>query len=208
VGIRGSVVVRCEGCRLHEVDCICAAIHPLDVDTNVTVFVHAHERQRVSNTGHLVAQMVRGAELLVFGDKDEALHFDPEDGRRQLLLYPGGRPLVADDRLVASTLLVPDGSWHQARHMTRRVAVLRDAEHVSVPTCAREPFLRFDPRADHLCTLEAVARALGVLASPRIEEHMLAVLRTMVRRTLGRRNARGARGNTGVRRRIGRAGSG
>ena len=185
--IRGSANVRCEGCRLHADDCMCELLPQIATRTEVVVVVHAHEALRPSNTGHLVVRMLERATGVVYGAKDQPLAIEPS-ATKQLLLHPDGRALTVADR--GARLLVADGSWHQARRMTHRIGPLRDAERVSVPPRpTREVFIRHDPRAEHLCTLEAVARALGVLESADVEERLLSVLRIMVKRSLARRYA-------------------
>jgi DTW domain-containing protein YfiP len=100
--------------------------------------------------------------------------------------------LTRDDALDARplVLVVPDGSWSQARKIARRDPLAQGAEHVTLPPGAPSRYgLRRSPRAGGLCTLEAIARALGILEGGEVEPALLAVLETFVarHRAIGRR---------------------
>ncbi len=62
------------------------------------------------------------------------------------------------------TLLVPDGTWSQARRIAQREPDARGAELVRLPPGPPTRYgLRRNPREGTVSTFEAVARALGVL---------------------------------------------
>jgi DTW domain-containing protein YfiP len=198
MGIRGSSVERCKICGLRPLggfggDCICAEVPRIAIDTQVIVFVHAHDVVRPSNTGRLVAHMLSNSSLIIHGGTDNAAR-QPIEGHtsaNMLVLHPDGRPLRPSDK-ADSTLLVPDGTWGQTRRMLRRLQPLRDAERVSVtPTTLRKgKVLRRQQHAHHLCTLEAVATALGVLGYKQAESDMIAALEQLTARAFAARGAR------------------
>jgi DTW domain-containing protein YfiP len=189
VGIRGSPTERCACCGLDQRACLCAELPRIETATVVEIVAHAHDIQRPSNTAKLVACVLAKARLTIFGDRrGEAIRSSAATSR--LLLHPEGRLLTAADARPGLALVVPDGSWSQVRHMIQRVAPLRDAEWVRLPAMASaRAALRRTPRGDYLCTLEAVARSLGILESPEIEAQLLAVLDEVVTRTVSRRRA-------------------
>jgi DTW domain-containing protein YfiP len=81
-------------------------------------------------------------------------------------------------------LLVPDGNWNQARRIVRRDPDARDAEPVALPPGAPSRYgLRRAPREGAVSTLEAVARALGVLEGEEAERALTVLLDAFVERT-------------------------
>jgi len=161
--------VRCAGCGLPTSRCLCAALPRLDVRTRVVVVMHRIEALRSTNTGRLAAAMLARASLRIRGDRDRPDELPPA-GRR-LVLFPaeGARPLAPADAADDLILVVPDGTWSQARRIHRRDPAARDAETVTLPTVATSAYaLRRNAREGGLCTLEAIAAALAVLEGPSV----------------------------------------
>src|SRR5262249_10300950 len=83
------------------------------------------------------------------------------------------------------TLIVPDGTWRQASKVRNRVPGLRDVPCVSMgigdPSRYR---LRSEAHGHGLATIEAIARALGVLEGKAVEDALLTPFHAMVERTL------------------------
>jgi DTW domain-containing protein YfiP len=82
-----------------------------------------------------------------------------------------------------ATLVVPDGTWRQARRIRRKLALPCVTLPPGAPT---EYALRSDAHEGGLATLEAIARAL-VLLDGIDAEPMLIPFRAMVEHTLARR---------------------
>jgi DTW domain-containing protein YfiP len=75
--------------------------------------------------------------------------------------------------------------------MGRRIPGLEALPRVTlVDPRPTEYKLRAEPRDGGLATIEAIARAWGILEGPAIEDAMLAVFREMVSRTLHLRGVR------------------
>lgn len=210
---KGGGLVRCARCALPEVACLCAALVPVPARTRVVVLMHFAEHKKPTNTGRLVPMLVEGAEVRLRGmpgDYDPGR--DPrrrppgrgpaagpargarvdlqdlvEPARRLLLLEPDGAPLeevaAADPRPV--TLLVADGTWRQARRAVNRELALARPIRVRLPDGPATRYrLRDSGAPERLATLEAVARALGVLDGPEVQAHMERVFDQLVERTL------------------------
>jgi DTW domain-containing protein YfiP len=179
--------LRCSGCGLLAADCLCGALPEIAVRARVVLLVHRAEIRKSTNTGRLVARVLEGAEIRVRGEREAPARSPLPEGRR-LLLYPlaGARELrPADGRGGPVVLLVPDGNWPQARRAALRDPDARGAEVVTLPAGVASRYaLRAAPREGALSTMEAVARALGVLEGPEIERQMMDVFDAFVERSM------------------------
>jgi len=179
--------------------CLCATMPRIETRTRVIILVHYLELNTSTNTGRLVHLALPNSDLRLRGLPGERTR--TEDlclpGERTLLLYPGPGSIELTseyvDSLVSSkervTLVVPDGSWRQAAKVQHREPGLAAATRVRLPTGQKpsEFVLRKEPNAEAVCTLEAIARSLGVLEGergPEVQAMLEALLRKMIRRTL------------------------
>lgn len=190
---RANVARRCERCRMHESLCMCALIPRIETRTRVVLFIHVSEERKPTNTGRLATDCLVNSELVVRGrpgSPSEPLAI-PE-GTTPVLLYPAedAVPLVdLAPKLGAQpvTLIVPDGNWRQAFKVRNRVPGLRDVVCATLPAAEDKPSLyrlRVETHAHGLATIEAIARALGVLEGPEVEAALELPFRAMVERTL------------------------
>ena len=197
--MRSRRTPRCSGCWLPSALCLCAELPLLAVRTRVVVAMHRREAVTSSNTGRLAARVLEGASVRVRGALREEMESDPEPlppGRR-LVLFPAAaaRLLTAEDAAGEGVvLLVPDGTWAQARRLLRRDDLFAGAEVVTLPPAGPSRYgLRRHAREGSVCTLEAVGRALGVLEGGDIEERLAAVLERFVARSRQARTGHVAR---------------
>lgn len=159
----------CPRCGRPEVTCYCAHVERLATRTKLLVLQHPREHGKAVGTARMAALCLESAEVAVGVDFTEdarvqALLCDP--ARPAILLYPGpeAKDLARDRPEGPVTLVVVDGTWHQARSLTRKNPWL-----LSLPQYAFEPEkpseyrIRREPRADYVSTIEAVTAALGLL---------------------------------------------
>lgn len=186
---RGNSGLRCEGCRLHQSLCACSLIPRLETRTSVRIFMHYYEDRKSTNTGRLASRCLVNSEIVVRGREASAsAGFRPEPGTRPLLLFPheGARPIsdfIGSEQPL--TLVVPDGTWRQAFKTRNRVPGLSELECAALPRGEPSRYrLRFEPNDVGLSTLEAIARALGVLEGPHVQKAMEQVFETVVERIL------------------------
>jgi DTW domain-containing protein YfiP len=138
----------------------------------------------------LVPLTLTQGEVRVFGARGSTLDvtglIDP--ARRTLLLYPSAnsRPLAreaSDDRPI--TLIVPDADWRRAHKLAARETALSGVPRVHLPSGPPSTYrLRHHSDPRFLATFEAVARALGILEGPAVQEKLEHVFNLMVERTL------------------------
>jgi DTW domain-containing protein len=135
------------------------------------------------------------------GDGDARAGVDEEAARVAAQILPGARAAYLFPHAGATplwrwrgddgapvTLIVPEGTWRQAARARARVARVLDLPCVCLPDppvdAAARGRLRAAARPGHLATLEAIARALGVLEGADVEAALLHVFAVMTDRTL------------------------
>ena len=163
--------------------------------------MHYRELIKTTATGPLALACLSNSSQHVHGLVDAPLdltHLLEHGARRVLVLFPSeaARPLsralkAEDERPI--TLVVPDGSWSQARRIPRRVQGLANVEHVGLPPGPPSAWgVRREPMDGGLATFEAIARALGVLEDRDAQARMEAAFARIVQVTLA------ARGQPGI----------
>lgn len=181
---------RCPRCALHLHACLCAEIEPLQLATRIVVLRHRKETYKTTNTGRLVPLTLTNSELRAFGERHDVLDAANWDdpARTTLLLYPSADAHLLTCEDAASrpvTLIVPDSNWRRAFKLTSREPALAGLPRVSLPEGTPSSYrLRRHPDPRFLATFEAVARALGILEGPAVQEHLERVFARMVERTL------------------------
>lgn len=187
-------VPRCVACGLHKPLCLCDFAAPLPLRTRVIVAMHGAERAKSSNTGRLLSLALTHCEVRIRDLKEQAfLTNDIIDGHGDAwLLYPTDDAEEITYSPKPVTLVVPDGNWRQARKVVRRELSLAGLRRVRLPPGPPSKYrLRDHPDVHRVCTMEAVARALGVLEGPSVQLRLEAWLDAFVGRTLLTRGVHG-----------------
>jgi DTW domain-containing protein len=173
---------------VHRGLCVCALAPRLETRTRLVVVLHRSEDRKSSNTGRLAAECIAGSVVHVRGHRetqDARLTWDPST--QPLLLFPheDALPLARFAGGAPVTLIVPDGTWRQASKVRARVPGLRDVRCVTLPPGPPSSYrLRAESHAPRLATIEAIARAMGVLEGPAVEAALSRVFHALVERTL------------------------
>jgi len=195
---------------MHRSVCICALLPRLETRTRVVLLMHQLEIGKPTNTGVVAARCLTNVATVYRGRAPSegegaasgagidaqaaALAAAIPAGTRAAFLFPHAEatPLEAFSRAGDGgspvTLIVPDGTWSQAARARSRLGRALELPCVKLAglgegddAVAR---LRAPTRPGRLATLEALARALGVLEGPAVEEALLRVYRVMTDRTL------------------------
>jgi DTW domain-containing protein YfiP len=174
---------------MHGSLCVCALIPRLEARTRVVLFIHRFEHRKPTNTGLLAVACLPGSEVRVRGGPaDDRGPFECPAGSQPLVLYPYEDATPLDQAPLTGepvTLVVPDGSWRQASKMYKRVQGLSSVPCVSLPAGPRSTYrLRAEAHDHGLSTLEAIARALGILEGPAMQRAIEQVFLAMVERSL------------------------
>jgi DTW domain-containing protein YfiP len=184
--------------------------------TRLLLVIHRVEARKPTNTGQLAAHGLVNSEVLVRGHEDRPTPpFVADPASQPVFLFPfdDAVPLeefAGSERPV--TLIVPDGTWRQASKVRARVPRFRDVPCAALPLEAPSTYgLRSEAHPHRLATIEAIARAMGILEGPPVRAALEHVVRAMVDRTLWSRGelededgSRAlARGELGARRSLG-----
>jgi DTW domain-containing protein len=187
---------------MHLTLCICALIQPIATRTRLVLLLHQLEQEKPTNTGRLAVRCLSNSRVIEPRGARE-IDPDPESDadadadadlawiapeREALLLFPHPEAKPLDDWRGSTrpiTLIVPDGTWRQAKKARRRIAGLARLSCVTLPTGGPSTYrLRHAARPNRLATIEAIARALGILEGPEVQQRLDYIFRVMVDRTL------------------------
>ncbi|MCX6123414.1 MAG: DTW domain-containing protein [Proteobacteria bacterium] len=195
---RKKYLERCARCFMKEDLCICTLIPVISLTTKLIVIVGKREASVPTNTGRLATLALKNSVTLIRGDTErpyslaEHLPYD----HHHLLLYPSAEAPVLTTAYMSQfsrpcTLVVPDGNWRQANKMRKRDEVMGSLQVVKVaPGIPSEYKVRKENHIDGLATIEAIARALGVIEGPEVQRELEELLNVMVNRTLLSRGIR------------------
>jgi DTW domain-containing protein YfiP len=179
--------------------CFCALLAPIPTRTRVSIVMQSCEEAKTSSTARLIALLLPNSEIHLRGRLGVAFDLTRlrGNGATPLLLYPDPTAAVLTREMVESlpgplTLVVPDGTWSQAKKITRRVTALQGLPHVMLPNGEASRYvLRRNQTDGGVCTAEAVARALGIVEGKHIQDAIERHLDTMIQRVLwGRHSSR------------------
>lgn len=177
---------RCGLCLMHIGLCVCPLVPRIETQTRLILVIHHTEIRKPTNTGHLGASCLVNSEVHVRGRHGAPSAAIDWGKRRPLLLFPHegeAEPLEPMTEPVA--LIVPDGNWRQASKVRARVPGLRDVRCVTLPPGPPSIYrLRSEAHPAGLATIEAIARAMGILEGPHVQSALEHVFRAMVERTL------------------------
>ncbi len=177
--------------------CVCELIPRIETRTRLVLVIHRYEDRKPTNTGRLAASCLSNSEVIVRGHppRDRALseRVHLPEGVRPLVLFPSDDAVPLADLARSPEpvhLIVPDGTWRQASKVRQRVPGLEQVPCVSLPPGPPSLYrLRAEAHATGLATMEAIARAFGVLEGPEVREALERVFLAMVERTLWARGA-------------------
>lgn len=175
--------------------CLCEALPLLDLPTRVIIFMHRSEHHLITNTGILAHRLLKNSRIVYRGQRDKSvvqrddILGEAEKGRTYIL-YPEGEAAELNGDFLKKnpgplTLICPDGHWGQAKKIVRQEPSLQGIPCVKLPEGIQSQYrLRRNIQESRVCTVEAIARALGVLEGPPVQDSMEAAFQKMVTRLL------------------------
>lgn len=169
--------------------CLCALIPRIVTRTRLTLVIHRFEARKPTNSGRLAVDCLVNSEIRLRGNEDEPIEpFEWDESVQPLLLFPAmdAIPLTQFANCPKPiSLVVPDGTWRQAFKARARVPGLMHIPCVVLPPGIPTRYrLRTQPNEHSLGTMEAIARALGILEGPHVQHELERVFLALVERTL------------------------
>ncbi|MFT3926119.1 MAG: tRNA-uridine aminocarboxypropyltransferase [Myxococcales bacterium] len=194
----------CSRCRRPAVVCYCAHLPTLETHNRVLVLQHPRERDKAVGTAHMASLCLPHSHVAVgvdFSRDSTVTRMLHDADAPPILLFPSDDAHDLDQAPPNErvTLVVIDGTWHQARALLRKNRDLLDMPRYGFrPTRPSEYRIRREPREDYVSTIEAMALALGALErDPTRFQSLLVPFRAMVDMQLGY-----AARSSGARRRV------
>jgi DTW domain-containing protein YfiP len=188
---RSQLADKCTRCRIYRPLCLCSDIVPLILDTRVTLYMHWRERLRATNTGWLACLALPNSEIRLRGGPSQQLcPAEAAPLKNAILLFPSPDAVELTPEWLARqprpvTLVVADGSWRQAKKVPYRESGLAGIPNVKLPVGAPSCYrLRRSPHLWTLSTLEAIARAMGLIEGREVQVALESLFLKMVERRL------------------------
>lgn len=158
--------------------------------------MHHRERFLTSNTACLANRLLENCHIYLRGHKDIDFNFQLDESYNHVYLYPHENAIDIDLFLQEQSssnkpyqLIVPDGSWRQAKKMYKRIPILKGVPCVKIPFTSKSIYqLRTQKYEESLCTIEAIAKALGIIESKELENHLMKVMSVMNERMINSRS--------------------
>jgi len=189
-------------CAASRTLCLCDAVPRIELRTKICLVIHHRELSRSSNTGLLAVRALVNSEVRIRSEGRVALDLKDvlSSQYRTFLFYPTDDAVELDKALVMQEhtpiqLIVPDGTWRQARKIHTRHPELRDLPRVKISTPNHSTFqLRAQSRPEGMATLQAIAHGLAVIEGDGVAAQLMNLYQAKIERTLmGRGILRGNR---------------
>jgi len=189
---------RCLNCQINKILCFCDEILMHETLTRVSIIMHHREKHLTSNTAKLATLTLSNAQIFQRGLPDDPfliskLKIIPKS--LPLYLFPDNDALELNDEFIDTHqgpyhLIIPDGTWNQAKKVRRREPGLSEILCVKLSDAVKGEYkLRKGVRDDGVCTFEAIAYALEVLENKQVSEDLLRQFRIMNNRVAKSRSA-------------------
>lgn len=189
---------RCLRCRINKILCFCDQILEHQTKTRVSIIMHHREKHLTSNTAKLAELTLTNAQIYQRGLPEapfslEQLNISADT--LPLYLFPDEDAVELNDEFLETHpgpfhLIVPDGTWNQAKKVRRREPGLSEILCVKLSETVKGEYkLRRGVRDDGVCTFEAIAYALEVLENKTVSDDLLRQFRIMNNRVAKSRSA-------------------
>jgi len=164
----------------------------IELKTKIALLIHHRELSRNSNTGLLALRALVNSEMRIRGERREALDLQEllSPHYRTFLFFPSADAVELDRTLVTQErrpiqLIVPDGTWRQARKILSRHPELKELPRVKISTPNHPTFqLRAQSRPERMATLQAIAHGLGVIEGDPVRAQLMKLYDAKIERTL------------------------
>ncbi len=189
---------RCQRCRINMSLCFCEHIIEHQTLSRISIIMHHREEHLTSNTAKLATLTLTNATIFPRGLPQNPFSLSQlklEEGVLPLYLFPDEDAIVLDKEFTnlhpgPYHLIIPDGTWGQAKKVRRREPGLSQLMCVKLPDEVKGEYkLRRSVRDDGVCTFEAMAYALSTLENEAVSQDLLRQFRIMNNRVAKSRSA-------------------
>jgi len=195
---RETIKDRCPRCAINMSMCFCDVIRPIHTKTKISVILHLKEYYLTSNTGRIANLCLENSDYYIRGKINQPIEAEySEDGTYEpFYLYPSEEAEILNEDFLKNRrkpihLIVPDATWRQVKKFHKREPTLANIPHLKLPSFGGSIYeLRKQKNAEGLCTIEAIAQAIGIIESENAKDHLLEVLKTMNDRVMAARAKR------------------
>jgi DTW domain-containing protein YfiP len=179
-------------CAASRTLCLCDAVPGIELRTKICLIIHHRELSRSSNTGLLAVRALVNSEVRIRGEGRATLDLKDvlSSQYRTFLFYPTNDAVELDKALVMQEhtpiqLIVPDGTWRQARKIHSRHPELKDLPRVKISTPNHSTYqLRAQSRPEGMATLQAIAHGLAVIEGDVVGAQLMKLYQAKIERTL------------------------
>lgn len=201
---RSTENTRCPRCRVHKKLCFCEEMSKLlNEQCQVTILMHHREDCLTTNTAILALNTLNNCKIVRRGLPERPFQFSDleiKENEIPFYLFPDESASYLDKEKVSKLLsqnpgkkfhmIIPDGTWSQAKKVYRREKDLHQIPCLKIPMgIISEYQLRKSPREDGVCTYEAIMHALRIIESEELFLQMQQYFRTMVARFIKARTS-------------------
>lgn len=169
---RGKSVIRCPQCQLALNACLCAYTPRLQSRNEFLLLLHRNEVFKPTNTGRLIADALPGQTHVScwhrLQPEAELLQLLADPARRCCVVFPDDQgpqqePAVLAEPGQATTFVLLDGTWKQARRMISLSRWLDAVPRLTLPeSLVRGYTVRKSLHEHQLATAEAAALCLSL----------------------------------------------
>lgn len=185
----------CPICFLHRSRCICASIPKIELQTKLSLIIHAKELKRTTNTGRLATHALVNSQMIIRGGDRQRLDLSHllSPVYESYVLFPSADAIDLDDLTPKKPvqLIISDGNWRQAGKLNTRHPELKHLPRVKI---SRKNLSLHHLRKEHfdegLSTLEAIALALSTIEGPDVGERLMALYHAKLNATLAGRGVK------------------
>ena len=183
---RGTTQKRCSKCFINLEQCFCKHLTQIQTSTKTTIIFHLKEYFLTSNTGKISLEVLSNSDYFIRGNKEKSpLSLEVAKEYQGLYLFPSNGSVELTKELINSFekpihLFVPDATWSQAKKFHKREKLLSSIPHVHLANCPKSQYTLRKQNSDKgLCTIEAIAYAMGIIENIEVQEYLLKILKIM-----------------------------
>ena len=199
---RNSYKKRCHRCQINHTLCICDRLVPIQIETPVQVIMHFKELALTSNTVNLLKNIHKDCHIHLRGQKDNHMNMEEilkRETHTPLYLFPDDNSVLLTPEYIETlnlpiNLIVPDGSWSQAKKFRSRIPELQTVQSIRLPSDLISSYkLRTPPKQGMLSSFEAISHCLHLIEKTQVLEPLLEIFDIFNKQVLLSRN-----GNSGT----------